>query len=133
MNKSDKNNHMDVLKSCLDLHSANYRNLITIGHLNTETDQECIKLFSEFFSESHNLSCLNSYYQASELSKFVTRLSDFHRMRKELLKYQNEKSRTIGTIRSFVMIDFENISYLHYQLKTLRVTATDLKIFTRVY
>lgn len=53
MNKSDKNNHMDVLKSCLDLYSANYRNLITIGHLNTETDQECIKLFSEFFSESH--------------------------------------------------------------------------------
>ena len=47
MNKSDKNNHMDVLKSCLDLYSANYRNLITIGHLNTETDQECIKRFSE--------------------------------------------------------------------------------------
>ena len=45
ISKSKASLHFGVLQCSLDLYSINHENLIIIGELNTETKQQCMKIF----------------------------------------------------------------------------------------
>ena len=45
-------NHLDVLRRSLGLYSTKYDNLMVIGDLNVEVNQECMKVFCETYDLS---------------------------------------------------------------------------------
>lgn len=106
-----------------DIYSANYENLIITGDLDNEKNQEYMKRFQHASkTQKKNPQILTDNPQSfRSLCLVETGLYEFHKMTMIVRKHN------IENVTSFVMIDFESISYLHYRVKTSIATEMDLK------
>ena len=111
-----------------------------IGDFNLKTNQECMEVFCETYSLTHFLKeparfknpgnplCIDLVLtENTRRLGYLTFIGWPELLHKQILKDWIQKSHTIRAKKSFVILDLENISYLHYCLKTLILTSVNLK------
>ena len=98
-------NHLDVLRRSLGLYSTKYDNLMVIGDLNVEVNQECMKFFCETYDLSSLIKVPTFYKNLSWIDLILTNqpksfqnssvgetgLFDFHKMTVTVTKTSFEK------------------------------------------